>query len=278
MPQEGAKPAPESTGKTGKTKGRHKNNIPRRPTFSYTPVVIVSLVPIPYRIAALTQEEHALFNYPIDHLPGVIRDIGFRCTTCAKCCTRAFNGHVFLLDRDVAAVLAIDPDALEPAPDPEFCDQNGTFYVSGYALKVKNDAEGSCWFLENGRCRIYDRRFAICRIYPYMLHREPDEAGKVDWRQISGLDRHGEYDAEITDEECLLIARETMEYEHAFLAHQIAFLECLHDWFTCYRLRHVQKIYDDRMRQYKKGSPITVMVYTDGHFEKHILSHKQSPY
>ena len=122
-----------------------------------------------------------------------------------------------------------------------------------YALKVKNDAEGSCWFLENGRCRIYDRRFAICRIYPYMLHREPDEAGKVDWRQISGLDRHGEYDAEITDEECLLIARETMEYEHAFLAHQIAFLECLHDWFTCYRLRHVQKIYDDRMRQYQEG-------------------------
>ena len=109
----GSKTSTGITGKTGKTKGRHKNNIPRRPTFSYTPVVIVSLVPIPYRIAALTQEEHALFNYPIDHLAGVIRDIGFRCTTCAKCCTRAFNGHVFLLDRDVAAVLAIDPDALE---------------------------------------------------------------------------------------------------------------------------------------------------------------------
>ena len=231
-------------------------------------MIIVSLIPIPYRIAALTQEENALFAYPIDRLAGVIRDIGFRCTACAKCCTRAFNGHVFLLDRDVATVREIDPDALEPAPDPEFCDQNGTFYVSGYALKIKNDAGGSCWFLENGRCRIYDRRFAICRIYPYMLHREPDETGKVDWRQISGLEKHGEYDAAITEEESLTLARETMEYEHAFLAHQIAFLECTQEWFTRHRLRHVQKIYDDRMRQYRKGVPITVMVYIDGHFEK----------
>jgi len=235
-------------------------------------VVIVSLIPIPYRIAALTQEEHALFEYPITRLSGVIREIGFRCTACAKCCTRAFNGHVFLLDRDVAAVRVIDPAALEPAPAPEFCDQNGTFYVSGYALRVHDDSEGSCWFLENGRCRIYDRRFAICRIYPYMLHREPDERGKVDWRQISGPDQHGKYDAEISEEESLAIARETMEYEHAFLAHQIAFLECMHDWFTQHQLRHVQKIYDNRMRQYQKGAPITVMVYTDGQLEKHVLT------
>ena len=251
-----------------KTERWHKNNIPCRPTHLYTPVVIVSLIPIPYRIAALTHEEHALYEYPIERLSGVIRDVGFRCTACAKCCTRAFNGHVFLLDRDVAAVREIDPTALEPAPNPEFCDQNGTFYVSGYALRVKDDSEGSCWFLENGRCRIYNRRFAICRIYPYMLHREPDDKGKVDWRQISGLDQHGEYDAKITDDECLTIARETMEYEHAFLAHQIAFLECLHDCFTRHQLRHVQKIYDDRMRQYRKGAPITIMVYSDGQLEK----------
>lgn len=253
------------------TAGWHKNNIPRRPTHSYTPVVIVSLIPIPYRIAALTEEEHALFEYPIERLTHVIRDVGFRCTACAKCCTREFNGHVFLLDRDVTVVREIDPAALEPAPDPEFCDQNGTFYVSGYALRVQDDTEGSCWFLENGRCRIYDRRFAICRLYPYMLHREPDDKGRVDWRQISGLDQHGEYDAKISDEECLAISRETLEYEHAFLAHQIAFLECIHDLFTRQRLRHVQKIYDDRMRQYLRGVPIEVMVYTDGQLEKYRL-------
>lgn len=234
-------------------------------------MIIVSLVPIPYRIAALTAEKHALFEYPSKRLAGIIRDVHFRCTCCAKCCTRAFNGHVFLLDRDVRAVREIDPTALEPAPDPEFCDQNGIFYVSGYALRVKGDAEGSCWFLENGRCRIYDRRFSICRIYPYMLHREPDERGKVDWRQISGLNNHGEYNAEISEEESQAIARETMEYEEAFLAHQIAFLECIQEWFGRHKLRHVQKIYDEKMRQYRKGTPITVMAYYDGTLEKHRL-------
>ena len=174
---------------------------------------IISLVPIPLRIAALVQERNSLFEYPQKRLAEIIRDIRFRCTCCAHCCTRAFNGHVFLLDRDVAVVRGIEPDAIEPAPDPEFCDQNGTFYVSGYALRAKDDDAGSCWFLENGHCRIYDHRFSICRIYPYMLHREPDAAGTVDWRQISGLNQHGEYDAGIGDDEALTIARETKEYE-----------------------------------------------------------------
>lgn len=250
---------------------RHKRPYSVPPNLLYQPVVIVSLIPIPYRIAALTREKHDLFAYPAERLAGIIREVGFSCTNCAQCCTRAFNGHVFLLDRDVTAVREIDPAALEPAPGPEFCDQDGTFYVSGYALGVKNDPEGSCLFLENGRCRIYDRRFAICRIYPYMLHREPDENGVVDWRQISGLDRHGEYGAEITTEESMAIARETLEYEHDFLAHQIAFLECISAHFTRHGLRHVQKVYDDRMRQHKKGAPITVMVYCDGKLERHTL-------
>ncbi|MDD1702992.1 MAG: YkgJ family cysteine cluster protein [Methanoregula sp.] len=246
--------------------------------FSYfrKQVVIVSLIPIPYRIAALTQEKHALFEYPHDRLSGIIKDIGFRCTCCAKCCTRSFNGHVFLLDREVNSARTIDPDALESAPNPEFCDQNGVFYVSGYCLKVKDDAEGSCWFLEDGRCRIYDHRFTICRIYPYMLHREPDERGNVDWRQISGLEEHGEYDAKLSDEECQSAARETMEYEHAFLDHQIAFLECMHEYFTRHGLRHVQKIYDDKMRQYRKGTPLTIMVYHDRRLEKQVIGNLSS--
>jgi Fe-S-cluster containining protein len=205
----------------------------------------------------------------MDHLACVIKDIGFRCTSCAKCCTRAFNGHVFLLDRDVTAVLAIDPAALEPAPAPEFCDQNGIFYVSGYALRTQDDDNGSCWFLKNGRCRIYDRRFTICRIYPYMLHREPDEHRNIDWRQFSGLDQHGEYGAVISADESLDLARETKEYENAFLTQEIQFLEFMQEYFSRYRLRHVQKVYDDQLRRLKRGDEITVMVYYDGLLEKH---------
>ena len=205
----------------------------------------------------------------MEHLAGVIKEIGFRCISCAKCCTRAFNGHVFLLDRDVTAVKAIDPAAIEPAPAPEFCDQNGIFYVSGYALRTLDDEKGSCWFLKNGKCRIYNNRFAICRIYPYMLHREPDNHGVIDWRQFSGLDQHGEYGSVIPDEEALDLARETKEYENAFLTQEIRFLEFMQDYFSRQRLRHVQKVYDDQLRRFNRGADITVMVFYDGLLNRH---------
>jgi len=219
----------------------------------------------------LVRERNSLFEYPTERLAGIIKEVGFRCDCCARCCTRAFNGHVFLLDRDVSVVKEIDPDAIEPAPDPEFCDQHGIFYVSGYALRAKADAEGSCWFLIDGRCEIYDRRFSICHIYPYMLHRESDEEGNVDWRQVSGLDMHGRYHEEIAEEECMSAARLTKEYEDAFLSQQIQFLEFIGDYFSRNRLRHVQKVYDDCMRRHQKGETITVMVYCDGELEKHVI-------
>lgn len=234
-------------------------------------MVVVSLVPIPFQIIALMQERNSLFEYPQEYLAGIFRELGFRCTECARCCTREFNGHVFLLDHDVEVVKKIDPDALEPAPHPEFCDQNGVFYVSGYALRTKDDLKGSCWFLENGRCRIYNNRFSICRIYPHMLHREPDETGKVDWRQISGLNEHGEYHDNIPMEECNTLARQVKEYENAILTQEISFMEFLQEYFAKHHLRHIQKVYDDRMRQFFKGETITVRVYHAGRLEEHRL-------
>ena len=231
-------------------------------------VIVVSLIPIPYQIIALTQERNSLFEYPPDRLAAIIREIGFICTSCARCCTREFNGHVFLLDHDVSVVKTIDPGALEPAPYPEFCDQNGIFYVSGYALRTKGDVPGSCCFLENGRCRIYDNRFSICRVYPYMLHREPDEMGRIDWRQLSGLDQHGEYHHDISIEESKSIARQVKEYENAILTQEISFLEFIRDYFAKHNLKHIQKVYDDRMRRFSKGETITVMVYYAGQLEK----------
>jgi hypothetical protein len=175
-----------------------------------------------------------------------------------------------LIDREVAGIRAIDPAAIEPAPGPEFCDQNGTFYVSGYALRAQGDGEASCWFLKDGRCRIYEYRLTICRIYPYMLHREPDKKGVVDWRQIAGLDMHGEYNTDIPDDECLDLARQTKEYENAIITQEIAFLRFMEEYFARHRLRHVQKVYDDRMRAFTKGYPILVMVYYDGRLESHM--------
>lgn len=234
-----------------------------------TEVAPVSLMPIPARITAAQKELAGLLAYPSERLAAIIKDVGFRCDLCGRCCTRAFNGHVFLLDRDTARAREIDPDSVEPAPFPEFCDQNGTFYVSGYALRSRDDENGSCYFLENNRCRIYDRRFSICRVYPLMLHREADDEGNIDWRQISGLDEHGEYHAEIPGHVCQEAAAETKEYEIACIRQEIAFLEYMHTFFSKNRLRHVQKVYDDRMRAFEQGSAIRIMVFYHGRLEEH---------
>jgi Fe-S-cluster containining protein len=226
-------------------------------------------VPIPFRIIALELERNRLFEYPLEHLAGVIQQIGFQCNLCGNCCIRARNEHVFLLERDVAGIHPIDPGAIEPAPAPEFCDQAGTFYVSGYTLRTKGDATGSCWFLENGRCRIYDQRASVCRIYPYMLHREPDETGAVKWRYIAGSGHHGAYHREMAVGESLALAREVKEYENAILTREISFLEFMQEYFTKYRLRHVQNVYHEKMRCFSRGEPIIVMVYHDGHLEEH---------
>ncbi len=75
-----------------------------------------------------------------------------------------------------------------------------------------------------------------------MLHREPDEQGNIDWRQFSGLDQHGEYGAVISGDESLDRARETKEYENAFLTQEIPVSRISAGMFGRHRLRHVRKI------------------------------------
>ncbi len=207
-------------------------------------------------------------EYSNDELCSIIKEVGFECDLCGRCCTREFNDHVFLLEKDVSVIRDIDPDGLEPAPYPEYCDQNGNFYVSGYALRVKED--GSCIFLnENNKCRIYNKRPSICSLYPYMLNREADDDGNLEWRQISGLDQHGCYHSHISDEECKSIACDIKAYEKAYLKQKIAFLDKIKDYFKKNKLRHVQGVYDREMRAYKKGKDIKVFVFFNGEFEEH---------
>lgn len=223
--------------------------------------------PIEARIENAREELAGVRNFPDEKFISIIKELGFKCELCARCCKKDFNDHVFLLDADVTTIRGIDPTVLVPAPYYDFCDQNGRFYVSGYALKTKSD--GSCVFLENGRCKIYDRRPLICRVYPYMLHREADENGCVDWRQISGLNEHGSYYCAISDSECKAIARETKAYEEAYLLQIIGFLKALQVQFQKAGLKHVQRIYDRKMRSFLKGEcELEVFVYMKGRFEK----------
>lgn len=230
-----------------------------------------SCIKIPHRIIALMQERNRLFEYPSEDLEAVIRECGFRCTQCGRCCTRRINGHIFLLDHDTAAVRAMDADALVPAPDPEFCDQNGTFYVSGYAVRMKDDKDGSCWFLQDNRCRIYDKRFSVCRIYPHMLRRIAGEGGQAAWHTFSRPDGHGRHKEPLSDQECSALARAIREYENAVLSHQISFLETVHEYFTINNLWHDGGMYVRQVEALLSGKPVAVMVYHAGELEERIV-------
>ncbi|PKL60886.1 MAG: Fe-S oxidoreductase [Methanomicrobiales archaeon HGW-Methanomicrobiales-4] len=221
-------------------------------------------------LSRLILERDLLQKYQVEELAEIIKDVGFSCTQCGDCCTTRQNGHVFLLQSDTDRALKICSDSLIPAPFFEICDKAGRFYVSGYALRTKTD--GSCVHLSEGRCRIYQDRFSICRIYPYMLHREPDEKGRLIFRQISGLNEHGSYHTEISDEECLTIAQETIIYEKEWLNQMISFYEAVKDLFQISGERHVRKIYDNQMREFSKGVPVQVFVYHDGRFISHTVS------
>jgi len=225
-------------------------------------------ISIPYRIIALMQERNRLFAYPLERLAIEIWATKFRCECCGACCTQAINPHIFLLDHDVVAVRKIDPTAYEPAPGPEFCDQNGMLYVSGYALRMKDDARGSCCFLENGKCRIYDQRFSGCRIYPNMLRRSTDMGGEIVWQKFAHPNEHGQSDPIQNFDECLTLAREIKEYETAYLNQQISFLETIHEYFTVHNLRHDPKVYSVRMQRYRQGVPVDIKVFHAGELEK----------
>jgi len=205
------------------------------------------------------KELKALKKYPDAKLIEIIKEVGFECDLCGMCCTRQFNDHVFLLEKDVEAMKQIDASLITPAPYYEFCDQKGNFYVSGYSLRTKED--GSCVLLENNRCTIYDKRPTICSLYPYMLHRETDEEGNLDWRQISGLDQHGCYHSEITDEDAKVIASDIKEYEEAYLEQQIAFFKKVKEHFKENGSKHVKSVYDRQMRAFEKGKEIVVYVF-----------------
>jgi len=224
-------------------------------------------VPVPCRIVALVQEQNRLFGYSREALAGEIRQIGFTCSRCGTCCTRAVNRHIFLLDKDVETVTAIDPDAFEPAPDPEFCDQNGTLYVSGYALRMDGGGGGACRFLHGNRCRIYDRRFSVCRIYPHMLRRKAGQTGTLAWCTFSRMSEHGRYREAVSEDESLTLAREIKEYENAFLTQQIAFLEIIHEYFTVHGLRHDPEMHRLGMQRIRQGRPVDIKVYHAGELE-----------
>jgi hypothetical protein len=108
-----------------------------------------------------------------------------------------------------------------------------------------------------------------------MLHRERDEQGNVDWRQIAGLNQHGEYHTELPEIRSREAAAETKAFEIACIRQEISFLRYMQDYFSKNQLRHVQKVYDDRMRAFARGEEIRIMVFCNGRLEEHRIGHRR---
>jgi len=220
----------------------------------------------------IEKEIRDLVSFPDEKYLKIIREVGFVCDRCGKCCTSEFNDHIFLLDDDAQRIIENHGrENLRPAPYFDLCDNLGRFYVMGYALKTKSN--GDCIFYTGSSCEHYKIRPRICKIYPYMLHREPDEDGNIDFRQIGGLDEHGLYHNEIGEGECKEILTTVKKYESRFLRQQLRFNEYVEKYFKDNNLRINQQMYDRMMRLYQKGTAIEVYVFYQGGFVKVIVEH-----
>jgi uncharacterized protein len=219
----------------------------------------------------IEKEIKCIGSFPDEDYIKIIHEVGFVCDFCGKCCTSEFNDHVFLLDDDAQRIIErTGRDFLRPAPYFDLCDNLGKFYVMGYALKTKPN--GDCIFFRDGRCEHYEIRPRICKIYPYMLHREPDDAGNFEFRQISGLDLHGSYHNEISEESCKEIMKSVKEYESGFQRQKLGFIKEMGRYFKQNNLRNSPQMYDRMMREYNKGKAIEVNIFFMGKFEKEIIS------
>ena len=222
-------------------------------------------------IKTLENEIKDVTSFPDRKYIEIIREVGFERDRCGRCCTSEFNDHVLLLDDDAERIMNIaGREFLRPAPYFDFCDNLGRFYVMGYALK--NRVGGNCIFYSNGKCRRYESRPAICRIYPYMLHREADEEGNIDFRQISGLGGHGLYHSEIDGEKYREIVKEVKKYEKGFLDQKLRFMRKIEEHFRKNNLRHSRHVYDMMMREFEKGKETGVYVFFRGELERETIS------
>lgn len=219
----------------------------------------------------IEKEIKCIGSFPDEDYIKIISEVGFVCDFCGKCCTSEFNDHVFLLDDDAQKIIEHNGrEFLRHAPYFDLCDNLGIFYVMGYALKTKPN--GDCIFLRDRRCENYEIRPRICKIYPYMLHREPDDEGNFEFRQISGLDMHGLYHNEISEESCKEILKSVKEYESGFQRQKLGFIKEIERFFKENNLRNSQQMYDRMMREYHKGKVIEVNIFFRGKFEKEIIS------
>jgi hypothetical protein len=88
-------------------------------------------------------------------------------------------------------------------------------------------------------------------------------------RLFAKMNEHGRYNQEISEQDCLTLAREIKEHENAFLTHRISLLETVHEYFAINNLWHDQEMYDIQMRRFSHSEPVNILVFHDGELQEY---------
>ncbi|MDH3982269.1 MAG: YkgJ family cysteine cluster protein [Kiritimatiellaceae bacterium] len=84
----------------------------------------------------------------------------FKCSGCGTCCR--WTGSVLLTDADILAIA----HHLELS-EQEFIEEQTRLAPNRKQLALLDQEDGSCTWLEGGRCLIYEVRPEQCRTFPY---------------------------------------------------------------------------------------------------------------
>ncbi len=98
------------------------------------------------------------------------KGIRFKCTECGRCCSDG-PGLVYVTDTeiaDIAEFLGMSQEA--------FVTDCVRRVAKGKSLRERKNWD--CWFLKDGKCRIYSVRPAQCRTWPFW---QSNLSSKNDW-------------------------------------------------------------------------------------------------
>jgi len=84
----------------------------------------------------------------------------FRCSGCGDCCR--WTGFVLLTDLDILRIAAA-----AGIPEAEFIANHTRLSPNRQQLALLDQADGSCAFLKDNACSVYEGRPDQCRTFPF---------------------------------------------------------------------------------------------------------------
>lgn len=171
-------------------------------------------------IVRLKEELETAKAIDLEKLAARIRNIGFSCLMCGRCCRREHGDNSVIVSPaeigKICLYTGLDEDSVAQPPHEnadihdlkaleelsELIDIHGNIHTFGWELSCKEN--GDCMFIQDidsvNKCTIYEARPMLCSTYPFYV-----EEGELRVSQCEGLGGRTGYD------ESLRLARKVIE-------------------------------------------------------------------